>query len=647
MCLLAERPFSGGAMRFTLAPSVMARIMSVAEWRRALRFDDMLATLLAQPAPTPEARAVLWRQVVDVLAQGRGHHADDPLVDAPRATDAYNFLRSVRAEMPVELRLAAGRGLAGRRVPPDLVLLFAEDLPHIAAPMLGHVILATQQWLDLLPRLNPSARNLLRNRRDLGADVEKALERFGSSDFLIPGPVQTPQTSLAPLAAPIEALVAESRNSDARPLAFEPDAIPADPDRGDPKPASAQVAVSPIPAAMPMSNSESQIRELLSRIETFRTRHPQTSPSEGVATEPAQTGDPAEPVASVSGFRFETGVDGVISWVQGAPRGPLIGETIAVAAHQTDHGVDGHAAGAYRSRTPFRDARLTIAGHGPASGEWRISAVPFFDQKDGRFSGYRGTARRPRADESATAMGGDPAVPDPNRNDSLRQLAHELRTPLNAIIGFSEMIEGQMRGPAAAPYRSRAQDILEQSKKLLSAVEDLDLVASARADAAGGPSAVDAASILTRLHANFETVARERASGLAFRIDSTLPPVAVDAPTVERMLSRLLAATIAMAGEGEHISVDLQRDPRRATHLLLTIMRPRALDGRDEKMLLDPGYNPGGNWPDAPVLGLGFALRLVRNLAIASGGMLEIDTTRFHLSLPLRHDDGRAEQGAV
>ena len=47
------------------------------------------------------------------------------------------------------------------------------------------------------------------------------------------------------------------------------------------------------------------------------------------------------------------------------------------------------------------------------------------------------------------------------------------------------------------------------------------------------------------------------------------------------------------------------------------------------------------------MLGLGFALRLVRNLAIASGGMLEIDTTRFHLSLPLRHDDGRAEQGAV
>jgi len=621
-----------------------------------LRFDDMLATLLAQPAPTPEARAVLWRQVVDVLAQGRGHRVDDPLVDAPRAVDAYNFLRSVRAEIPVDLRLAAGRGLAGRHVPPELVMLFAEDQPHIAAPMLGHVILGARQWLDLLPRLNPSARNLLRNRRDLGGEVEKALEGFGASDFLIPGPVEKPESRLAPLATPIDKLVAEAQET-------EPSVADLAPDLEQPVEATASASLPAMletpfvsePAeflveAGPSSPStgESQIRELLSRIETFRTRYPNPVQADADATgaEPAESDELH--AGRVENFRFETGVDGVICWVQGVPRGPVIGETIAVAAHQTDHGVDGHAAGAYRSRTPFRDARLTIAGEGPASGDWRISAVPFFDPKDGRFSGYRGTARRPRADESATVIPGGASSPEePALNDSLRHLVHELRTPLNAIIGFSEMIDGQMRGPAAASYRGRAQEILEQSKKLLSAVEDLDMVATVRAaeTATTGVSGVDAGAILTRLHANFEAVAKERASGLAFRIDSTLPSVAVDAPTVERMLSRLLAATIAMVGEDERISVDLQRDPRRSSHMLLTILRPRALDGRDEKMLLDPGYNPGGNWPDAPVLGLGFALRLVRNLAIASGGMLEIDATRFYLSLPL--GDQRAEQDAV
>lgn len=615
-----------------------------------MRFDDMLATLLAQPAPTPEARAILWRQVVDVLAQGRGHRVDDPLVDAPRAVDAYNFLRSVRPEIPVDLRLAAGRGLAGRRVPAELVLLFAEDLPHIAAPVLGHIILATRQWLDLLPRLTPSARNLLRNRSDLGDEVDQALSGYGGSDFLIQGPAASADSPLAPLVAPIEELVAHAQPADPAAPEANPEPNP-ESEAAAPPPADTFAAftvedVAPMAAPpRPESPGETQIRELLSRIETFRSRYPSPGQPDAAPVAADPVAETVEAPARIDNFRFETGVDGVICWVQGAPRGPVIGETIAVAAHQTDHGVDGHAAGAYRSRTPFRDARLTIAGQGPAAGDWRISAVPFFDSKDGRFSGYRGTARRPRADESATAMAGDRArTPSASANDSLRHLVHELRTPLNAIIGFSEMIDGQMRGPAAAAYRGRAQDILEQSKKLLSAVEDLDLVAAARAsEAAPAPSGVDAAAILTRLHANFETVAKDRASGLAFRIDSTLPPVAVDAPTVERMLSRLLAATIAMAGEGEHISVDLQRDPRRSTHLLLTILRPRALSGRDEKMLLDPGYNPDGKWPDAPVLGLGFALRLVRNLAIASGGMLEIDATRFYLSLPLNDRGGQAQ----
>lgn len=599
-----------------------------------MRFDDMLATLLAQPAPTAEARAIMWRQVVDVLAQGRGHHVDDPLVDAPRAMDAYNFLRSIRAEIPFAVRQAAGRALAGRRVPPELILLFAEDLPHIAAPVLGHTFLYQDQWLALLPRLSPTGRSLLRNRRDLGDEIGKALEQFGSSDFLISGPVQPPEAEVAPLVAAVAPAAEAAPEVEA----------PAQPEEL----VERQV---PVPALIP-EQSETQIRELLSRIETFRARHIAYVP-------PDTTIEPhlfdAEPEADldeedhppVESFRFETGVDGIICRVQGAPGKALIGETIAVAARQTDHGVDGHAAGAYRSRTPFRDARLTIAGEGAVSGEWRISAVPFFDSRDNRFGGYRGSARRPRADETAKSMNVvPPRSVEPLPSDSLHKLVKELRTPLAAIIGFSEAIDGPPTTTVAAPYRTRAQEILEQSRKLLNAVEDLDLAAAVRADdALDDGASVDAAAILMRLHGEFEGVAQERSSDLAFRIDPELPLVAADSATVERMLSRMLAATISMSSEGERVSIDLQRDPRRAGRLLMTIVRPRALFGRDEKMLLDPGYNPDGNWPDAPVLGLGFALRLVRNLALACGGMLEIDSTRFYLCLPLRDGTAQALNG--
>src|SRR3546814_9089348 len=39
---------------------------------------------------------------------------------------------------------------------------------------------------DLLPALSPLGRSLLRHRRDLGGRVGRALESFGSVDFVLP-----------------------------------------------------------------------------------------------------------------------------------------------------------------------------------------------------------------------------------------------------------------------------------------------------------------------------------------------------------------------------------------------------------------------------------------------------------------------------
>jgi hypothetical protein len=101
------------------------------------------------------------------------------------------------------------------------------------------------------------------------------------------------------------------------------------------------------------------------------------------------------------------------------------------------------------------------------------------------------------------------------------------------------------------------------------------------------------------------------------------------------MFARMLAATIGLAKEGETIAATMGLgDLGRQRMLCLSIDRPQAIAGLDEAALLDPGYSPDGDWPGAPALGLGFALRLVRNLAEAVGGALVIGDTRFSLFLP-------------
>lgn len=530
-----------------------------------MRFDDRSATVIEGAGSSAESRAAAWRQLVDLAAQSPG--------ESSAATIAS--LIAWRPGVPLERRKAAARSLVGMRIPAGLFAFFAEDVPGVSAPLAASAHFSPETWRGLLPQLPVPVRALLRHRRDLDAATVQALASLGPADHVI--------------AAPDD---------------WIDDALELD---------AAQIVDAP-PSPDPIDGGV-QIRALVDRIEAYRRDHPLSPP-----TAPPRA-DRAEE------FRFETGADGIVTWVEGAPRAPLMGLNLALTSGAPDHGVDGHAAGAWRRRSPFRDARLAVAGAGPASGEWRISAVPFFDARDGRFQGYRGAARRPRADEIAHAgLYGSSLAPD-----SLRQLVHELRTPLNAILGFAEMIDGQILGPAARDYRRGAVEIVGEARRLLAAVDDLDT--AARVDSSAlvlERSTVDGGALLRRTCAELAPLTDER--GVHLRVTVSEPAaISADAAAAERMFGRLLAATMAVSERGEALDARLEGA---GEMVVFRLARPLALAGQDEQALLDPGYSPEGDWPDAPLLGLGFALRLVRNLAVAAGGRFAIANDWFELALP-------------
>lgn len=384
----------------------------------------------------------------------------------------------------------------------------------------------------------------------------------------------------------------------------------------------------------PTASGDARIRELARRVDALR-RSRRSAPGPAL------------------GFRWESGPDGLILWVAGAPRSALIGQTIASASAQGPFGADDEIAAAFARRAPFRDNRFLVAGSGPASGEWLLSGVPFFDPRSEAFLGYRGSARRPFADRPeprSTPAPGDPGLFGTELSpDALRQLIHELRTPLNAILGFAEMIEGQYLGPAGDRYRARATRIREQAGLLLAAVDDLDTAASSDRPAGleAGQSAVDLVALLYRLHQAHDRVAAHGIAALDMAFEADLPLARVAPEAAERMVSRLLAATIGLAEEGEILGAAIALgDAPGAAMLALSLGRPRSVRGLDEAQLLDPGYMPPGYWPAAPSLGLGFTLRLVRSLAESAGGSLAIESDRFVLRLPALAPDAAEPDAA-
>ena len=566
-----------------------------------MRFDDSLSTVLASQAEPGFGAAATWRQLVDLIGRGR----------VPADAAALERLRALRPTVAQPARAASARALAFARPPAALVALFAEDELAVAAPVLRTVTLAGEEWLALLPVLHPAGRSVLRHRRDLPAEVVRGLESFGRVDFVLhhDAPANQPEPEPEPPAATVApaAPAAPLADTPFQPLGHVARAIPvvarALRDAGTAPP--------PGPAAAGFP-----IAELVARIDAFQRRREDQPP-------------PAPAVSQVDRFAFESDAAGTIRWVDGAPRAALVGVSLAHSAPQGLAQIDAAAAGAFRRRARFADARLVMDAGSPIAGAWRIGAVPVFDEGSGRFAGYRGIGRRPRADEAAEPPQARAAA------DSLRQLVHELRTPANAISGFAELIETQLLGEVLPVYRERAEAIRERSAALIGAIDDLDTAARIEGHALDlRPASVALEPMVARLLADLTPLARLRGAGIAFD-PAGEQRVRADERATERLVGRLLAALLSVCRAGEKLRLKIKN---KGGSIAIQIDRPAALAAIADDTLLSIDADAAAAEDGAPLLGTGFALRLARNLAAELGGSLTIGAERLTLRLPAALD---------
>lgn len=319
---------------------------------------------------------------------------------------------------------------------------------------------------------------------------------------------------------------------------------------------------------------------------------------------------PVAPVALAGDWRWECDAQGRFAYLEGvAP--------VASGDSLFDLGGADAAWPAFARRAAFRGVRVETG-----AGGCLLAGVPFFERGDGRFLGYRGTAHRlPVAGLFGTGAS----------SESLAKVAHEVRSPLNAIMGFAQMIESETLGPAAEAYRERAGAILDNAQRLLAALDDLtDAARLDRGHWPVDPAAVDAGALADRIVERHRPLAASRGVSLAVTVAPGLPPALADERSLDRAVKRLLAAVIAVAESGETLLLGVQRA---GADIRLFLTRPSALDELTADRLLDTA-SVAGEGGGAPLLGLGFGLRLVRQLAEAMSGSFAIEPQRFTLTLP-------------
>lgn len=546
----------------------------------------MIATILRQAPADRRAGIAAWRQLTDILAQRGNLLGDD---DIRRSFRALSVLRS---EVPENIRRDCAQAVArhGRFAP--LVAFYANDVPSVSTAMLRQARLSDADWLALMPATGAMARSILAGRSDLSETVRRALTSLGAGSVALP----------------------------------QPDALP----EAEPVPAPVAEAV----VAKPVENGPSQISELVRRIDKYQSARDQTATRTPRAADDAQ-GPPTS-------FLFETGPDGVIHWVDGITRGAAIGLSIAEAAYGGEPGTDGAAAGGFRQRAEIINARMLLEGAVGESGEWRFSALPWFDPATGQFRGYHGTARRPHGNEIPY---GRPASAD--SGDSIRQLIHELRSPLNAISGFGQIISSQMFGPVNGAYRTMAETIVTDSATVQGIIDDLDTATRIEHVTIGAPTeaAIDIGAIMVHVESDLTPLLAEQRIDLSIsRVGGPFLARSDDANS-RRMIGRLLTALVDVSEPGATLVGQLVTEPEHDDMLQLRIVRPAAIRFATAADLLDPGFSPDGEAPGAAILSLGFSLRLVDSLARGAGGRLDIGHNALTLHLPSATPSADVGQG--
>ncbi len=224
------------------------------------------------------------------------------------------------------------------------------------------------------------------------------------------------------------------------------------------------------------------------------------------------------------------------------------------------------------------------------------------------------------------------------RAQFLRTMSHELRSPLTSILGFAELLRSDIAGPLSDPQRSFLDDIHGAGSHLLSLVNDvLDL---SRIDAGVwelAPDYIDLAPFMDSIVGSFNERAARK--GLRLRIDTSDAPAGVvaDRRALTQILMNLVSNAIKFTDEGE-VAVCARTD---ADDRLVIEVRDTGIgiEPEDQERIFEE-FAQVHQGIDRPYEGTGLGLAIAQRLAKASGGTIELTSTRgkgstFTLHLPL------------
>jgi len=231
------------------------------------------------------------------------------------------------------------------------------------------------------------------------------------------------------------------------------------------------------------------------------------------------------------------------------------------------------------------------------------------------------------------------------KSEFLANMSHELRTPLNAVIGFSDIMQHQIKGPLNAAYLEYAALINESGTHLLNLVSDILDLAKIEA----GKFSIDARemNLVETIDLCLRLTQRRAEEGdikLVKMVQEESLMLTADARACKQILLNLLSNAVKFTRRGGRVEVIATSSGERV-HVKVRdtgVGIPAALLPR-----LGSAFEQGSNDPMLAREGTGLGLALVKALVAQHGGSVGIESrenvgTIVSIDLPRAQGDRAA-----
>jgi len=223
------------------------------------------------------------------------------------------------------------------------------------------------------------------------------------------------------------------------------------------------------------------------------------------------------------------------------------------------------------------------------------------------------------------------------RSDFVSSVSHELKTPLTAIRMFAETL--RERDTVDRTTRSEYLDTIvgesERLTRLIANVLDLSKIEQGQKTYVRAPASIE--EIVRKAARAVEYPLAREGFHLSVDIDAELPPVSVDADSVEQAVLNLLTNAMKYSGTSRDIVLGVERRGRDA---VISVTDAGIGIAREEMDQLTTKFYRVPSAENGRVPGTGLGLTIVEHTARAHGGRLTVESvagrgSTFSIHLPM------------